>query len=133
MGKSLFRAFPWFQTVNVEEIFAMASPNWVEIENLNVEFWPFIRQLLKHIGSHLQIGQFKTTLPHLNARVPVTLEPEIVFPNNISLNIYFEAFHGKSPDLVSWVLVFIVKGMDMQKRIVQIYLDLQQLTLRFLR
>ena len=64
----------------------------MEIKNLNVEFWSFIPQILKPLGSVLQIEQSRVTILHLNARVLVALAPEVDFPDKISLEFDGESF-----------------------------------------
>ena len=49
----MFRAYPWSPKCNIEKIVARAPQNWVEIKNLNAEFWSFIPQILKPLGSVL--------------------------------------------------------------------------------
>ena len=52
-----------------------------------MEFWPFIPQILKPLGSVLQVEKSRVTLPHLNARVLLALAPEVNFPDNISVDL----------------------------------------------
>lgn len=53
IGHSLFRAFPWSPKGNYEQVVERFSPNWVELKQLQQEFWPFIPQILKPLGSML--------------------------------------------------------------------------------
>ena len=64
----------------------------MEIKNLNVEFWPFVLQILKPLGSVLQVEQSRVTLPYLNARVLLALASKVEFLNNISLDFDGERF-----------------------------------------
>ena len=92
VGRSMFKVYPWSPKDDFDKVFARAPPNWVEIKNLNVEFWPFIPQILKLLGFVLQVEQSRVTLPHLNAKVLLALALEVNFPDNISLDLEGERF-----------------------------------------
>ena len=89
--------YPWSPKGDFDKVVARAPPNWVEIKNLNVEFWPFIPQILKPLGSILQVEQSRVTLLHPNARVLLALAPEVEFPDNISLDFDGKRFAGRLP------------------------------------
>jgi len=93
VGRLMFRAYPWSPKCNIEKMVARAPPNWVEIKNLNVEFWSFISQILKPLGFVLQIEQSQVTLPHLNARVLVALAPKVDLIDKIPLEFDGESFY----------------------------------------
>ena len=67
----------------------------MEILGVQPEFWPFLSQILKPLGSVLQVNDTKITLPHLNARVLLAPNPGIAFPENISINFEGEPFIWK--------------------------------------
>ena len=83
VGRLMFRAYPWSPKCNIEKMVVGSPPNWVEIKNLNVEFWSFTLQILKPLGFVLQIEKSRVTLPHLNARVLITLAPKVDFLDEI--------------------------------------------------
>lgn len=89
----MFRALPWSPNCKFETVIARCSPFWVELRNVQPEFWQFIPHLLKPLGSVLQVEEAKVTLPHLNARALVILNPDVVFPDEISLGIEGEKWN----------------------------------------
>jgi hypothetical protein len=92
VGHSLFRAYAWSPNGNFDKVIERSSPNWVEIKNLQAEFWPFISHIFKPLGDVLQIEESRFTLPHMIARVLVALSPDVVFPDIISLELEGEKF-----------------------------------------
>ena len=92
VGHSLLRAYPWSVNGNFDEVVKKSMLKWVEIKNINVEFWPFIDHILKPLGSILQVDNSRITLLHLNMRALVALEPGVFFPYIISLNLEGEYF-----------------------------------------
>lgn len=92
VGRSVFRVYPWSPKGEFDKVVAKASSNWVKIKNLNLEFLPFILQILKPLGSVLQVEQSRVTLPHLNGRVLLVLASEDDFPDRISLELEGEKY-----------------------------------------
>ena len=82
----MFRALPQSLKGKIEDVAQRVSPFWVEILGVQPEFWPFLSQILKPLGSILQVEDTKITLPHLNARVLLAPNPGIAFLKNISIN-----------------------------------------------
>lgn len=111
VGCSLFREFPWSPKGNVEQVIARSSPNWVEIKNLQPEFWPFIPQIQNPLGSVLQVEESRTTLPHLNARLLLHLIPRLCF---LTLSLFIlkeKALLGNCPCWAIWGPISSVKLM----------------------
>jgi hypothetical protein len=66
---------------------ARSSHHWLEIINLQPDFWPFLPHMLKKLGFILQMEESKVTLPHLNARVFIAQFPEMDVPKRLALKL----------------------------------------------
>ena len=55
VGQTLFRALPWALCSKPEQMPSNSSPFWVELQNVQPKFWPFIPHLLKPLGLVMQI------------------------------------------------------------------------------
>lgn len=52
-----------------------------------VQYWSFLPQLLKPLRNVLHIEESRVTLPHLNAKVLIALDPNSVIPDKITLTV----------------------------------------------
>lgn len=91
--QSLFRAFPWSPKGNLEQVVTRSTPIWVELKDLPADFWPFIPQILRSLRNVMQIENSRATLPHLNARILIALQPEVNFPDRVSLDIESDRYN----------------------------------------
>lgn len=78
-----FRALSWFLEANPEEILALSSPRWVILKNILPFLWKFIPQIVEPLGKFIRMDENPRLVPHMDARVLISILPGINFPNSL--------------------------------------------------
>lgn len=92
VGKTAFRALSWSPKANPEEILALSSPRWVILKNIPSFLWKFIPQIVEPLGKFIRMDENPHLVPHMDARVLISILPRINLPNSLQLNIIKDVF-----------------------------------------
>lgn len=92
VGSTSFRALAWSPEVAHEEVLALAAPRWILVKNVPPFLWKFLPQLMEPLGKTIRMDDSVRLVPHMDARMLISLLPGIEVPENISVNILNESF-----------------------------------------
>lgn len=70
-----------------DEILALSCPRWLQIKNLPPLLWKFIPQIVEPIGRVIRIDNSPNLIPHLDAKVLVSINPGHDVPRFIDIKI----------------------------------------------
>lgn len=87
VGKCTFRALEWTPKAVNEEIIALSCPRWVLILEVAPLLWKFIPQILESIGKAIRVDNSSSLIPHLDARVLISINPGFDFPKMVNINL----------------------------------------------
>ena len=92
VGSTSFRALAWTPEAAHEEVLALSAPRWILVKNVPPFLWRFLPQLLEPLGKTIRMDDTVRLVPHMDARVLISLLPGKEIPPEITVNVLNECF-----------------------------------------
>ena len=92
VGSTSFRAIVWSPEAALDEVLALSAPRWVLVKNVPPFLWRFLPHLLAPIGKIIRMDETVRLIPHMDARVLISLSPGKDIPADISIKIHSDVY-----------------------------------------
>ena len=92
MGSTSFRALAWLPEVVHDEVLALSAPRWILVKNIPPFLWQFLPHLLEPLGKTIRMDNSVRLVPHMDARILISLLPGKEIPSNVVVNILNDSY-----------------------------------------
>lgn len=92
VGSTSFRALAWSPEAIHEEVLALSAPRWILVKQLPPFLWRFLPQMLEPLGKVIRMDDSVQLVPHMDARILISLNPGLEIPSVINICILEDNF-----------------------------------------
>jgi hypothetical protein len=92
VGSTSFRVIVWSPKAAHDEVLALSGPRWVLVKNVPPFLWHFSPHSLAPIGKIIRIIETVRLVPHMDAKVLISLSPGKDIPADISIKIHSKVY-----------------------------------------